>query len=247
MYKLTIKPGFEVDVILGMFGDKVVFSSEDEEGIAEIIVEGEGIEGQSEWKFPFVERIEVYNPPPIDWEEQWESFGPGYKEGILEVPLDGKIIKMKAGPCFGNLSHPTTRVVLEMMAGHCHNQVVLDIGTGSGILALAASLLGAKRVYALDIDPLAIEHAEENARLNGFKIEFERGEEEPSVVLINMISSEQEQALKGMVFKEGLIIVSGVLIDQRNAYLARAAERGWGLLEEREKEGWLGLLFKING
>lgn len=246
MYKLIIKPGFEVDVILGMFGDKVLFSCEDENGTAEVFVEGEGVEGYEQWKFPFVERVEAYSPPPIDWEDQWESYGPGYKEGLLEVPIKGKIIKMKAGPGFGNLSHPTTRLVLEMMPDYCEDQVVLDIGTGSGILALAAVVLGAKRVYALDIDPLALEHAAENAALNDFEIEFQQGEENPELILLNMISSDQENALRDIELPGGLVIVSGVLVDQKKEYVKRAAERRWTLLEEKEKEGWLGLLFKIN-
>ena len=73
------------------------------------------------------------------------------------------------GPAFGTGMHPTTRMVLESLEDHLRRRRrsrVLDIGTGSGILAVAAALLGAGRVVALDVDPLAIRSATETATAN---------------------------------------------------------------------------------
>lgn len=239
MYKLILKPSFQVDDILGLFGDKVVFASESE-GIAEVVVEGEG-----PWNFPFVERVEPYASPPIDWETQWGLHSPGFKQGVLELLVGGQTLKMKAGPGFGNLSHPTTRLMLELMPPYIPGKIVLDIGTGSGILALAAAVLKAKRVIALDIDPEAVKHAQENAALNDLEIDFDLAQHIPEVTLLNMILTEQKNALSALRAPRGLLLTSGVLADQEREALDFALEKGWKLQKLVEKEGWLAFLFKV--
>jgi ribosomal protein L11 methyltransferase len=115
-----------------------------------------------------------------DWLEKWKSgygiqhFGrhivikPSW-QAHAAAPED-VIIELDPGLAFGTGLHPSTRLCLEaledwMVLGH----QVLDVGTGSGILAIAAAKLGAASVVALDIDPLAIQVAEENATRNGVR------------------------------------------------------------------------------
>lgn len=243
MYKLIIKPGFEVDEILDILGDHALFSSEEQNGESEIVVEGPG--PWDERTFPFIKSATRYDVPTINWEEQWELYGPGFKDGIMEVPVGESSIRMKAGPGFGNLSHPTTYLVMNMMEPFCKDNVVLDIGTGSGILAIAAASLQAKKVYAIDIDQASVQHAKENAEMNGFQIAFEISNEKIDLYLLNMIWSEQKQALATVNVGEGWLIASGILEGERAAYLEFTKDRGWRCTEEQIMEGWCAFLFDV--
>ena len=185
-----------------------------------------------------------YKTPLIDWEAQWALHAPGFQNGFLEVKVADITFKMKPGPGFGNLSHPTTCLMLELMPALIPGKIVLDIGTGSGILALAACALGAKAVMACDIDPFAIEHAQENASLNNFTLNFDC-KTPPEVTLLNMIWSEQKQALASLPHIKGLLLTSGLLQEQEKEYLHYAKENGWKLLTKKEKEGWLAFLFEM--
>lgn len=78
------------------------------------------------------------------------------------------VIELDPGHAFGTGQHASTRLALRLIERHCHPGVaVLDLGTGSGILAIAAAKLGAGEVRALDIDPHAVQAARENVRRNG--------------------------------------------------------------------------------
>ena len=80
---------------------------------------------------------------------------------------DKKIIKIDPGAAFGTGSHPSTYLCLEKMENFFFsNKKILDIGSGSGILSIAARLLGAKQVYAVDNDYLAINSTKSNFQLN---------------------------------------------------------------------------------
>ena len=74
--------------------------------------------------------------------------------------------RLKPGGGFGDLSHPTTRLMLRMLAQIVAKQDVIDIGCGSGILSLAAAALGSPKVYGIDIEQEAVEHSRNNAIFN---------------------------------------------------------------------------------
>jgi ribosomal protein L11 methyltransferase len=112
-----------------------------------------------------------------DWAEAWKTHYDVLRVGRRLVikptwrdydPLpDDLIIKLDPGMAFGSGLHPTTRLCLEAMEGFLRpGSGVLDVGTGSGILAVAAARLGASHVLALDTDPLAVRVARENVALN---------------------------------------------------------------------------------
>ncbi len=181
---------------------------------------------------PFA-KVEECTLDPIDWTKQWNNF---------EIEVGSRVLKLNPGPGFGDLSHPTTRLVLKMMTPYVKDAHVLDIGCGSGILSLAAAALGAASVHGIDIDPEAIEHAKENARINQLDITFGfpkdyRLTASNLVVLMNMISSEQEIALKSLPMLKDVpceFFISGVL--EGEVY-----QREWILREQMAEEGWLGL------
>src|SRR5882724_9121804 len=102
----------------------------------------------------------------IDWEQQWAQFSPGFRDGRAHIRLGSATLQLKAGAGFGDFSHPTTRLVLDLMAPLVKDKIVFDIGCGSGILSIAALLLGAKQAYGIDIEEEAIKHSQENAAVN---------------------------------------------------------------------------------
>ncbi|MCS7464891.1 50S ribosomal protein L11 methyltransferase [Paenibacillus doosanensis] len=91
----------------------------------------------------------------------WEEYTPGPEEIILELD---------PGMAFGTGTHATTSLCLKTLEKVIQGgEDVIDVGTGSGVLAIAAAKLGAKHVLALDLDPVAVSSASENSRLNGLE------------------------------------------------------------------------------
>lgn len=191
----------------------------------------------------------------IDWEKQWAAFAPDFQDGLARIGLEeGKVLLLKPGAGFGDLSHPTTRLVMKLMAPLVKDRVVFDIGCGSGILSITAALLDAKQVQGIDIDEGAIEHSRENARINGVEAltYFSRGiapqdlPEGPILILMNMIESEQTQAWAACSSLHGVkatLVVSGLLSTQTSSYIEEAKARNWTLIQVAEEDGWIGLVF----
>ena len=193
----------------------------------------------------------------VDWEKQWAHFSPHFEQGLAHVDLKefgGPLLLLKPGAGFGDLSHPTTRLTLALMAPLVKGTVVFDIGCGSGVLSVAAALLGALLVYGIDIDEQSIRHSFENAEVNQvrYKTLFSKeldsnwAHNGPCVVLMNMIQSEQQVAwgsLRALHGASATIITSGLLSSQREGYLKLAESWGWTLVEAQEEEGWLGFVF----
>lgn len=190
----------------------------------------------------------------IDWEKQWADFAPHFKDGLAHIDLEGKVLLLKPGAGFGDLSHPTTRLTLTLMAPLVKGKAVFDVGCGSGILSIAAALLGAKQVHGIDIDENAIKHSQENAKINPteakphFSKEIEPAHipNEPIVILMNMIESEQTQAWESLTLFHNIqatMILSGILSTQIAPYLQLAKTRKWSLVEQREEAGWVGFVF----
>jgi ribosomal protein L11 methyltransferase len=166
-----------------------------------------------------------------------------------EAPDSSAInIALDPGMAFGTGSHPTTSLCLRWLSSYLvGGESVLDYGTGSGILAIAAAKLGASRVVGVDIDPAALTAAEENARRNGVAALF-RHVADPiemrfDMVVANILTNPLKvlaPLLCARIVGGGSLILSGILADQAaeiiEVYrpyveLEAAAERdGWVLL-----------------
>jgi ribosomal protein L11 methyltransferase len=181
------------------------------------------------------------------WTSQWELFAPNFKDGKAHLDLSPygsqQTLQLLPGPGFGDFSHPTTRLTLKLMAPHVPHNHVIDIGSGSGILSLAAAALGAKSVYGYDIDPDAVLHARQNANLNALPIQFEHKPPTQTLphtlILMNMISSEQESAWKAFFPSlrcPARLFTSGVL--DKEGYLLWAQQNNWTLIQSIEEESW---------
>jgi ribosomal protein L11 methyltransferase len=195
----------------------------------------------------------------LDWKAQWADHGLNFHDGYVHIDLPEAIVpewnqlKLIPGAGFGDLSHPTTHLVLRMMQGHVASQPILDLGCGSGVLGLCAVALGAKHVYAIDIDVEALDHSKENAVLNGMenkfsfylpqKFQLSQPVSDP-VILVNMIFTEQRNAWKALEAITGRIcIASGILAEHQHDYLQWMNTQGWQLSDRQEENGWLGFLF----
>jgi ribosomal protein L11 methyltransferase len=193
----------------------------------------------------------------IDWVQQWANYAPDFHHGLAHIDLaefGGPILKLKPGGGFGDFSHPTTRLVLKLMAPFVRDKTVYDLGCGSGILSIAAVLLGAKQAIGIDIEEEALVHSKENAELNGVgqKTHFAKAidtfklGDEPCVMVMNMIETEQQAAwgsAQALHAKSATIVTSGILASQKEHYLKLTASWHWHLIEEQNLEGWLGFVF----
>jgi len=197
----------------------------------------------------------------VDWHAQWASSGAKEKDGYFEIDIakalkmDLPPLKMLAGAGFGDLSHPTTLLTLKLVAPLVHNRCFIDIGCGSGILSLAAALVGAKQIIGIDIDDDSLAHANANATFNALQTPMhfckpsdllQIPQEAPLLMAMNMIYSEQEVAWASLpqLHMKGLdCITSGILQEHKNHYLEICSRRGWQLIATAKMKNWLAFHF----
>jgi ribosomal protein L11 methyltransferase len=194
------------------------------------------------------------------WERAWmDRFHPmrfGQRLWIvpsgMDIPPDPSNIEIRLDPglAFGTGTHPTTALCLEWLDGRqVDGRLVVDYGCGSGILGIAAALMGAGRVLCIDNDPQALEATRDNAGRNGVADliacmppqEYEA--ENADLVLANILSEpliELAPVLIGSLAPGGHIVLSGILEEQAEA-VAGAYRRHCEDLSARESEGWVRL------
>jgi ribosomal protein L11 methyltransferase len=205
---------------------------------------------------PQIHTIEILDTTPINWEEQWQAFAPDFHDGKAHIDLSphGTLL-LKPGAGFGDLSHPTTRLALQLLAPRAPSTTLIDIGCGSGILSLASLILGARHAIGIDIDTDALAHAADNAALNNLhtqvtwtqELTTEQNLQEPLLIVMNMILSEQQTAWASQTQLHNLpatIITSGILASQKDAYLEMTQSWGWTLIEELREEEWMGFVYQ---
>ncbi len=170
-----------------------------------------------------------------------------------QPPAQGVVVRLDPGLAFGTGSHASTRLVLGWLARTLvAGTSVLDYGCGSGILAIAAAKLGAARVDAVDVDPLALATTVDNARANGVTLRaFPPGQLPPGdydVVVANILSQPLivlEPLLAARTRRGGRIALAGILAAQSAEVVAAyagdfdarlaASEEGWDLVEGRRR------------
>ena len=203
--------------------------------------------------------IDISDAPDIDWTEAWKH-GVGVQEiGRLTVAppwlVEGRdletTIVIEPGMAFGTGEHQTTRRVLELMQAVIRGgDLVADLGAGSAVLSIAAVKLGASRAIAIEMDPDAIENAEENVLRNGVNgrvtvIEGDAALLLPlvapvRVVLANIISSvlvELLPSIHAALTDDGQAILSGILVDEREHMLDVLAA-DWRVSDEAREGQW---------
>ena len=201
-----------------------------------------------------------------DWENNWKAF---YKpmeigERLIVIPdweeadPQGRVaLRMNPGLTFGTGSHATTRLCLQALEKLVRpGMKVLDLGCGSGILSIAALLLGAERAFACDIDEKAVDVAYENAALNGVgrdrytvragDVLSDQGLRREmgggwDVVVANIVSDviiALAPAVGPLLAPGGVFLCSGVIDDRAGEVREKLEEAGFAVLESRSSEGW---------
>ncbi|MBQ4428706.1 MAG: 50S ribosomal protein L11 methyltransferase [Clostridia bacterium] len=207
-----------------------------------------------------------------DWANNWKAYFKPINVGerLLvcpsweEVPEDNTraVLKIDPGMAFGTGTHHTTRMCLEMLEKSIkEGDLVADLGCGSGILSIAAALLGAREVHGIDIDPVASRVAVENAELNGvdkdsffvmngdiltdpdFRRSVSNGEYD--IVLANIVANviiAFAYLLPSMMKKGGLLIASGIIEDRLDEVVAELEDCGLEILEIANGDDWRAVL-----
>ncbi len=192
--------------------------------------------------------------PERPWERAWmDDFRPlrfGCRLWVVPshtAPPDPAAVNLRLDPglAFGTGTHPTTALCLEWLEAHLEPGLsVLDYGCGSGILAVAALLLGAPGAQAVDIDPQALEASAANAEANGVADRLALGVPGSAaaapVVLANIVAGTLvtlAPALCGLVRPGGCLVLSGLLCGQQAQ--VQAAYPSLAFEAPRERDGWL--------
>ncbi len=200
--------------------------------------------------------------PKQDWNESWKKeFRPiDVGEHFTILPPWGEKKKNRfnlvidPAMAFGTGHHATTRsclVLMERYAKRSGKQSFLDLGTGTGILAIAATHLGYKRVVAVDIDPLAVDASRKNAELNKTKsIEIRQGSitdlnETYDFIAANLVSGVLvllASALAAHLKHRGFVILSGIMIGQEQEVIDAILRTGLQPLERYYDDKWVTLV-----
>jgi ribosomal protein L11 methyltransferase len=198
-----------------------------------------------------------------DWAHAWKEH-----YGILRVsarivvvpawrrfrPRQGEVaLRLDPGMAFGTGLHPTTQICLRALERHLQPSMrVLDLGTGSGILAIAAARLGCGPILAVDKDPVAVRAARENLRRNrqAARVEVREGTLQVGMgpfdmILANLLApvlQEMAGLLAGALAPGGLLIASGVLAEQAQEVAAALRAAGLRILEQPQQGDWVALV-----
>ena len=198
-----------------------------------------------------------------DWANNWKQYYHTQRIGKRIIvtpsweeytPVEGEVqMRLDPGMAFGTGTHDTTRLCLELLEEVVTPETrILDVGTGSGILSVGGVLLGAPSALGVDIDPVAVKVANENAEINEVsgKTEFVCGDLTDKVhgkfeivtanivadVIIRLLSTVKNYLLKG-----GVLIVSGI-IDTRADEVENACHEAGFITEKRlEHGGWVAI------
>ena len=210
------------------------------------------------------------NLEDADWENNWKQY---YKpmeigERLLVIPqwetadTKGRVpLILDPGLTFGTGSHATTRLCLTALEQRIHGgERVLDLGCGSGILSIAALLLGADRAFACDIDDKCLKVAYENAALNGIgpdtytvkvgdiltdtalRADIGTGYD---IVVANIVADviiALAPAVRPLLKKDGVFLCSGIIDDRAEEVAGKLREAGLEILETHSSEGWFSYL-----
>jgi ribosomal protein L11 methyltransferase len=212
--------------------------------------------------------------PDQDWMQKWReglepiSIGtkliiapsqcatPNWK--LLDQVEGRAVIRIDPGMAFGTGTHETTRLCLEAIEQYWRGSSLIDVGTGTGILAIAAAkLVPNSRVLAIDIDPQAVEVARENARINGVSIQVLEGQLRDLAGTLSNLNCAFDMVVANLTAEaiissisdlaracnaSGLLILSGILSQLATEVEQAISLAGLRIVERRELGEWVALV-----
>ena len=202
-----------------------------------------------------------------DWSNAWRKYYHPQKIGerLVVCPVWEKVelkehevqVTLDPGLAFGTGSHETTRLCMKLLEEVVQGEeTVLDIGTGSGILAITALKLGAKNAFGVDIDPVAVKIAGENAQLNAVeeKCKFLCGDlvdqvnGKFDVICANIVADviiRLSETVQLFMHENTKLIVSGIIDTRADEVMEALVASGLTVLKRLEENGWCSMLLKI--
>lgn len=197
-----------------------------------------------------------------DWENSWKQYYHPIEIGSRlavapsweDYQSSRTVLRMDPGMAFGTGTHETTALCLLVLEQRVlGGEKMLDIGTGSGILAVAALLLGAKSALGVDIDPMAVRTAGENARRNGVEDRFtvhagdlaERASGTYTIITANIVADailRLAPTVVPLLAPGGIFVASGIIDDRAQEVMNGLAEAGLQVTETLEDRGWVALV-----
>ncbi len=213
-------------------------------------------------------RIDIIGVCESDWANAWKAYYKPIKIGerMVIVPAwekydakDGEIIvRMDPGMAFGTGSHETTRLVIGLLERYVKSgERVLDVGCGSGILAICASKLGAGLCRAYDIDPVAVKVARENIKDSGQKnitcdqsdllrqVDIHDGGYD--IICANIVADiiiRMTPDVARYLNDEGVLLASGIILERAGDVISCFEANGFEIVETVEDNGWCALAVK---
>ena len=210
-------------------------------------------------------RIETDGCSEEDWADKWKAFFKptpvGERLFIRPVWIDDynagdrAVLNIEPGAAFGTGTHDTTQLCLETLDKIIKDgDTVLDIGCGSGILAIASMLLGASEGFGVDIDELAVKTARENGKMNGFdepELKFVCGDladkviKKYDVVVANIVADIIilfSTQVRAFMKPNAKFIASGIIDTRADEVVTALQNAGLKLVERIEQGGWVCLV-----
>ena len=197
-----------------------------------------------------------------DWETSWKQYYHPIEIGrrlavspSWEAYQSGRVtLRLDPGMAFGTGTHETTFLCLEVLEERVRGgEQVLDIGTGSGILGVAALLLGAGQALGIDIDPMAVRTATENAERNGVQERFSAkagdlagcADGPYNMITANIVAAaicRLAPDIPALLASGGIFIASGIIDEREEEVSAALQNAGLHLSEVRRKNGWVAMI-----
>lgn len=209
--------------------------------------------------------VEKENVEEDDWLNKWRQYFTPMEIGkrLLINPswldckeTERKVLSIDPGLAFGTGKHETTKLCLEAIEENLNEgDEVLDVGCGSGILSIAALLLGAGKAVGVDIDEMAVKTAKENGTLNGVGEKFsavcgdlvDKIEEKYDIVVANIVADaiiSLSENIESFMKDDALYIVSGI-IDTRKDDVIQAVSKKFEIVETKKENNWYCFVLKI--
>jgi len=269
-FSFTFQETTDGEILLAMLGNYPFDVFEEEKGSINAFLPG-NIDPESLYQdlaelavsFPFSYVVE--NLPEENWNIQWEShFTPiaihafCYVRADFHPPIAGFKHELVITPrmSFGTGHHETTFMMMEAMEDiDFKEKTVFDFGCGTGILAILAAKLGAKKVVAIDHEDPAVENSIDNANLNGVgdKIDVFGGTlkdvslSDQDVVLANInrnVILDALPTLKNQLRVNGLLLISGILWTDWDLIMEKILSLDLNLISKKQKGDWMMGVFK---